>query len=210
MGDNSPTMQALEKLGREQLSDNFFMRDFLYSESASLARIVNYPDDPKVALRNGRRLCELLLEPLQAPFGRVEIRSAYRSSAVNDFCNKKKNWGCATNARNSGRHIWDVAGNDIGHGAMVCIVIPAIADLYKQDELVWKQLAWYIHDRLPYSELEFFKRLCAFNIGWATKPLKRITRMIGSPRLLTEPGMPDHDVDHSDQYATLLRALNLE
>jgi hypothetical protein len=210
IGNDAPSMYALEELGRKPLSTHFFMRDFLYSESASLARIVNYPDDPKTALKNGRKLCELLLEPLQDTFGRIEIRSAYRCSAVNDFCNKKKNWGCASNARNSGRHIWDVAGEDVGHGAMACIVIPTIADLYKQDESVWKQLAWYIHDRLPYSELEFFKRLCAFNIGWATKPLKRITRATGSPRLLTEPGMADHDGDHSDRYATLVRTRNLK
>jgi len=49
MSDDAPSMYALEELGRKPLSTHFFMRDFLYSESASLARIVNYPDDPKIA-----------------------------------------------------------------------------------------------------------------------------------------------------------------
>lgn len=206
---NSLSMHALEKLGRKSLSPNFFMRDFLYSESASLAGIPNYPDYPDVAVENGRKLCELLLEPLQEVFGRIEIRSAYRSSAVNEFCNKK-NWGCASNLRNFGRHIWDVPGDDVGDGAMACIVIPAIAGLYKKDESVWKQLGWYIHDRLPYSELEFFASLCAFNIGWAARPIKCIRRSTGTLRLLTEPGAHGHDKDHSDQYAGLLRVLNLK
>jgi hypothetical protein len=63
MRDDAPSMYELEELGRKPLSTHFFMRDFLYSESASLARIVNYPDDPKIALKNGRKLCELLLAP---------------------------------------------------------------------------------------------------------------------------------------------------
>jgi hypothetical protein len=74
-----PSLEALERLGRERLSSNFFMRDFLYSETAALAGLVNYPVDVEQTLAVGRKLCVELLEPLQATFGRLEIRSAYRS-----------------------------------------------------------------------------------------------------------------------------------
>ena len=63
------------------------MRDFLYSEIANVHRMANLPDDPDLAIAAGRRLCEHLLEPLQATFGRIAIRSAYRSPAVNAYGN---------------------------------------------------------------------------------------------------------------------------
>lgn len=37
---------ALEKLGRERLSPNFFFRDFLYSEIANYHGIPNLPHPP--------------------------------------------------------------------------------------------------------------------------------------------------------------------
>jgi hypothetical protein len=43
----------------------------------------NVPDDPKLAIHVGQRLCEELLEPLNATFGRIAVRSAYRSPTVN-------------------------------------------------------------------------------------------------------------------------------
>jgi hypothetical protein len=73
------TVRSAEALGRVRLSRSFFMRDFLYSEIANVHRITNLPDDPDLAIAAGRRLCEDLLEPLQATFGRIAIRSAYRS-----------------------------------------------------------------------------------------------------------------------------------
>jgi hypothetical protein len=79
----------LETFGRERLSTNFFMRDFLYSEIAAWhiptegPALRNVPDFPEKALVVGRRLCEELLEPLHATFGRIHVRSGYRSPAVN-------------------------------------------------------------------------------------------------------------------------------
>ena len=58
------SMRALEELGRVRLSENFFMRDFLYSEIANFYRIQNIPDDPDLAIMAGRKLCEEALEPL--------------------------------------------------------------------------------------------------------------------------------------------------
>ena len=73
----------LDELGREKLSDSFYMRDFLYSEISSASKIPNYPVNRDAALANGRVLCRELLEPLQHAFGRIHIRSAYRSPSVN-------------------------------------------------------------------------------------------------------------------------------
>src|SRR3546814_2496360 len=87
----APTsVKALENLGRERLSKSFFMRDFLYSEIAAIAQIPNLTDDPDLALAAGHRLCEELLEPIQDIFGRVEIRSAFRSCAVNAYGNRNR------------------------------------------------------------------------------------------------------------------------
>src|ERR1700752_224573 len=105
MAEISPSMRkpasvhSLEQLGRVRLSPSFFMRDFLHSEIADLHGIPNIPDDPALAIAAGRRLCEELLEPLQGTFGRLAIRSAYRSAAVNAFGNANHN-NCASNERN--------------------------------------------------------------------------------------------------------------
>jgi hypothetical protein len=47
-------------------------------------------------------------------------------------------------------------------GAMATIVILWLVDrLGKQSD--WRAMAWWIHDHLPYSELQFFPKLGAFN-----------------------------------------------
>ena len=81
------SVRSLEQLGRVRLSSSFFMRDFLYSEIAAIHGMNNLPDDPDLAIAAGRGLCENLLEPLQRTFGRLAIRSAYRSPQVNAFGN---------------------------------------------------------------------------------------------------------------------------
>src|SRR5262245_53914329 len=73
-----PTMRAPKTVRSAEPSAgsgcrSFFMRDFLYSEIANVHRISNLPDDPDLAIAAGRRLCEELLEPLQATFGRIAI-----------------------------------------------------------------------------------------------------------------------------------------
>ncbi|BBS17467.1 hypothetical protein [Aeromonas caviae] len=67
----------LDKLGRVRLSKHFFMRDFLYSEIAVWNGFKNVPDFPDVAITYGRKLCEELLEPLQATFGVMVISGVW-------------------------------------------------------------------------------------------------------------------------------------
>src|SRR5262249_17040542 len=96
------SVRAAEKFSRTRLSQSFFMRDFLFSEIAAIEGLSNMPDDPELAIAAGRGLCENLLEPLQATFGRIAIRSAYRSPEVNDFgCRHRLS--CASNERNRAR-----------------------------------------------------------------------------------------------------------
>ena len=192
------SMQALEDLGRTRLSQHFFMRDFLHSEIADFYRIPNIPDDPDLAIAAGTHLCETLLEPLQKSFGRLHVRSGYRSAAVNDFGNRNR-LNCASNAASAADHIWDLRDPDGGMGATACIVVPWVWDRF-QAPGDWQKLAWWIHDHLPYASLCFFPKLWAFNIQWHERPVRRIRSYIAPAGLLTKEGMPNHSGSHADFY----------
>jgi hypothetical protein len=192
------TVRSAEDFGRVRLSHSFFMRDFLYSEIANIHRMTNLPDNPDLAIAAGRALCEHLLEPLQTTFGRLAIRSAYRSPQVNAYGNKHFH-NCASNERDRTLHIWDQRSADGGMGAMTTIVVPWLVDRLGRG-VTWQAMAWWIHDHLPYSELQFFPKLAAFNISWHEMPRRRITSFVAPRGLLTKPGMPNHDGDHGDQY----------
>jgi hypothetical protein len=180
-----------------RLSRSFFMRDFLYSEIAAIEGIRNIPEDPDLAIAAGRNLCENLLEPLQATFGRLAIRSAYRSAQVNAFgCRHRLS--CASNERNLARHIWDRRSRD-GLGAVTSVVIPWFADRLATGT-PWRAMAWWIHDHLPYSELQFFPLLGAFNIGWHERPKRTIYSFVAPRGFLTRPGSPNHEGDHGSHY----------
>ena len=180
------SVRSAENFGRVRLSRTFFMREFLHSEIANVHGLANLPDNPDLAIAAGRSLCENLLEPLQATFGRIVIRSAYRSPQVNALGNKLYH-SCASNERNRARHIWDQRSSDGGMGAMASIVVPWLVDRLDHG-ISWPSMAWWIHDHLPYSELQFFPKLAAFNIGWHEKPRRRIASFAAPRGLLTKPG----------------------
>lgn len=190
---------ALEQFGRTRLSRSFFMRDFLYSDISNIAGIPNIPDDPVLAIEAGTRLCEELLEPLQRRFGRIAIRSAFRSCAVNRYGNEN-GFNCARNEANYADHIWDRRDAEGRMGATACIVIPWFAD-ESEKGADWRSMAWWIHDHLPYSSLYFFNRLCAFNIQWRERPERRIDSYIPPKGTLTKKGMPNWEGDHSNAYS---------
>jgi hypothetical protein len=191
-------MEGLEKLGRVRLSQSFFMRDFLYSEIASLHGMANVPEDPGLAVAAGARLCQELLEPLNAAFGRIHIRSAYRSPSVNAFGNAK-GFNCASNAKNAAGHIWDRRDAEGRMGATACVVVPWFADRYEAGA-DWRELAWWIHDLLPYHRLQFFPIRAAFNIRWREQPERRIDSYVAPKGCLTKPGMANHAGDHAEWY----------
>ena len=197
----------LEAFGRERLSPNFFMREFLHSEIAAWHGMRNVPDHPEVALDVGRKLCTELLEPLQASFGKIHVRSGYRSPAVNGLGNEN-GLNCASNEKNYAGHIWDYPDADGMHGATACIVIPALVDWIESGGS-WTAMAWWIHDHLPYSSLCFFAKLGAFNISWHEKPLRQIDSFAKPKGYLTRPGMSNHGGTHEAEYEGLLASLRL-
>ncbi|MBI4922587.1 MAG: hypothetical protein HY834_12640 [Devosia nanyangense] len=200
------SMRALEDLGRVRLSENFFMRDFLYSEIANFYGIPNIPDDPDLAIAAGRKLCEEALEPLRARFGRISIRSAYRSPTVNQLGNEK-NLSCGSNESNFGGHIWDRRNAAGGMGATATIIVHALIPWYERTGR-WEAMAWWIHDHLPYDELEFFPKFAAFNYGHGDNQDRRILSFIPPRRgVLTKPGMANATGDHSAEYAEWLATL---
>lgn len=200
------SMRALEDMGRVRLSENFFFRDFLHSEIASLYGIPNIPDDPDLAIAAGRGLCEHLLEPLWSRFGRISIRSAYRAPAVNDYGNKH-NLNCSTNEKNFAGHIWDRRDAEGRMGATASIVVHAFLPYYERTGH-WEAVAWWVHDHLPYDELEFFPKLAAFNLNWREYPKRRIHSFIPPRRgVLTKAGMANFEGKHEAEYAEWLAGL---
>jgi hypothetical protein len=188
---------ALDELGRVKLSKSFYMREFLYSEISNFYGIQNIPENPDLAIANGQKLCEMLLEPLNSTFGRISIRSAYRSPSVNQLGNEKGH-NCGSNKNNYASHIWDIPSHD-GNGAMACIVVPWFTERYDAGA-DWRAMAYWIHNHLPYSALQFFPKLCAFNIGWHENPERKIESYIkGSSGILTR-GEPIN-LKYADFYA---------
>lgn len=194
------SMWSLEDLGRVRLSKHFFMRDFLYSEIGNFHRQQNLPRDPDLAIANGRKLCTELLDPLEETFGRLAIRSGYRSPELNAFGNAHK-LNCARNDNPLECHIWDWGtGEDAIAGTS--LVIPWFTDQYEAGR-DWRDLAWWIHDHLPYSGMWFFPKLCAFNLDWRPVPHRMIGSYI-SPRglLLRRGSEPAEAIEaRMDRYA---------
>lgn len=205
------TVAALSDFGRVRLSRSFFMRNFLFSDIAAIHGLANAPDDPDLAIAAGTRLCEELLEPLQDAFGRIAIRSAYRSCEVNQLGNAmqaagKQGYACASNEANYASHIWDRRDARGRMGATACVVVPAFHDACP-GEGQWRRLAWWIHDHLPYSSLYFFPKLWAVNITWNETPERRIDSYVSPKGCLTRPGMANHAGSHASEYEGIGRAL---
>jgi hypothetical protein len=173
----------LDELGRIRLSKHFFLRDFLFSETAAANGINNIPDDLPLAVEAGSQLCQNVLEPIQQAWGRIHIRSAFRSCEVNQLGNEL-GANCATNEKNYAGHIWDRRDEQGFMGATACIVIPAYLDYFEKTG-DWTSLAWWIHANIPeYSSMCFFPNLCAFNISWYEKKQspKYISTYIPDPK----------------------------
>jgi hypothetical protein len=178
-------MWSLETLGRVRLSRHFYMRDFLYSEIGNFHQIRNLPDDPELAIENGRQLCERLLDPLEETFGRLAVRSGYRSPELNAFGNQHK-LNCARNDNPLECHIWDRASGEAAI-AGASVVIPWFADHYAEGR-DWRDLAWWLHDHLPYSDIWFFPKLPAFNLVWRARPLRTVSSYIAPRGTLLRAG----------------------
>lgn len=179
------SMRGLEALGRVRLSKHFYMRDFLYSEIGNYHQRQNLPDDPDLAIAHGRKLCAELLDPLEETFGRLAIRSGYRSAELNQYGNEN-GLNCARNDNPWECHIWDW-GQGENAIAGTSLAIPWFTDQYEAGR-DWRDLAWWIHDHLPYSAMWFFPKLCAFNLDWRPEPHRMIGSYIAPKGLLLRRG----------------------
>ena len=196
------SVKSLEELGRIRLSKSFFMRDMLYSEIANFCDIPNIPDDPDLAIHTASLLCSDLLEPLQETFGRISIRSAYRSPAVNQYGNEN-GLNCASNAANYAGHIYDYRDKNGHCGATATIVVNSFIPYY-EDTANWQAMAWWIHDNLPPTDLYFFPKLAAFNISWLEAPGRTIKSYVDPKGILTKPGMTNFEGPHTQEYSVFM------
>ena len=189
----------LERLGRVRLSKHFQMRQFLHSEIAAYFRLPNIPIDPGLAIENGRRLCETILEPIMETFGPIIVRSGYRSPSLNEF-GAKRRLKCARNEKNAAYHVWDLL-DDQGHrGAAACITVPWLVDHGPWAETS-SQMAWWVHDHLPYHRLTFFTSPGTLNIGFHEKPIREIFTYLRPKRWLVRESWLDGYGYYSHEYA---------
>jgi hypothetical protein len=210
------TVKALEDLGRVQLSKSLFMREFLYSEISQIENIPNIPDDPELAIKVGKKLCENVLEPIQDALGRITIRSAYRSCAVNEKGAENNNqYKCAANEKNYAGHIWDRRDAKGFMGATACVVVTSFLPYYERTD-DWTALAWWIHDHVKaYANMTFFPKLAAFNITWHEDSgyKKYIYSYIEDPKTgkhsgyLTKDGMDNFSGSHEEYYKDFMQQL---
>lgn len=184
------SMWSLETLGRVRLSRYFFMRDFFYSEISAFHGIPNIPNDPNTMIAAGCGLAQNLLDPMIETFGPLAIRSGYRSPTLNQYGNSKK-LNCSNNRINKAQRLWDYRDNDGNLGACVSVVIPWFADQYgahPNPRRDWQDLAWWIHDHIPYSSICFFPKLACFNLTWSPAAKRTISSYLAPRGMLLAPG----------------------
>ena len=158
------TYQALENLGREKFSSNYYARDFLYTEIGNFYGKQNIPINKDLFIQNGKSLCQNILEPITKIFGKISIRSAYRSPHINEIGNQK-NHNCGSNQSNNAGHIWDTKDDQGFCGATICIFLPWFNDNFTKDE-DWVELAFFLYDNINCTNLTFFAKQNCFNISW--------------------------------------------
>ena len=101
-----------EDLARVRLSQNFILRDFLFSTESAVLGLSNLPEDNEMVIRAGKALCEKVLEPILAQFGRFAITFGYQ-------CREAIEYGISpdklTNPHSSNPHQWDrfTHGNEV-------------------------------------------------------------------------------------------------
>lgn len=158
----------LEKIGRIRLSNNFYMRQFLYSEIGAAFGIINTPTNLDLTVEVGERLCNQILEPIIQEFGPIIVRSGYRSAKLNQFGSTNR-LNCASNKNNYAHHIWDHLDLNGCKGGSACIVIPALVDMSDNKQAV-RQIVKFSQTSLNFNYMTFYSNDLAFNIGWHEKP----------------------------------------
>ena len=93
-----------ETLARTRLSSNFILRDLLFSTEAAALGFNNFPEHPNLVIAAGRALCDTVLEPVLAHFGRFAVTFGYQSREASEAGSLKSS---SSNPRSSNPHQWD-------------------------------------------------------------------------------------------------------
>ena len=99
------TTAKYDQLTRTRLSKNFILRDFMFCAASAAQGLSNYPENPDAVIKAGRALCEQILEPILAHFGRFAITYGYQSRASMDRDLAKTSK--LTHPNSSSPHHWD-------------------------------------------------------------------------------------------------------
>ena len=92
-------------------------------------------------------------------------------------------------------------------GATACVVVNRFIPYYQRTG-DWEAMAWWVHDHLPYSDMEFFPKYAAFNLQWREEPIRGIYSFIPPRRgRLTEPGKPNWAGKHEQAYTAMLAGI---
>ena len=94
-----------DALARTRLSRNFVLRDFLFCSYSAANGLSNFPENPHAVIDAGRALCERILEPTLAQFGRFAITYGYQSRQSLD--NELASTGKTVPRHSSSPHHWD-------------------------------------------------------------------------------------------------------
>lgn len=100
-----PSSQEYEALARTRLSKHYILRDFLFSIESSVLGFSNYPEHPQLVIDAGRAICEKVLEPIHAQFGRPALTFGYMSRQTIEFGMTDAERD--TNPHSSNPHNWD-------------------------------------------------------------------------------------------------------
>lgn len=96
--------ERYEELCKTRLSKNFILRDFMFSTEAAVAGHSNFPsDNVDQVIESGKSLCNTVLEPILAQFGRFHVTFGYQCRATMELRSKD----LRDNPTKSSPHHWD-------------------------------------------------------------------------------------------------------
>jgi hypothetical protein len=179
-----------DKFTRTRLSKNFLLREFLYSSDSDFRGICNMPRDRELVIRSGKALCENILEPIIARFGKIFITFGYQSKSgiEADWSPTKRK----ENPRSSNPHDWE---RQTFGSKIYCRVdiLPACVE----DGLVSKYEFghWLMHN-LDIDLLMQWKRSNVFCITYSEFRPRRVWLEWGSP----EKGQPKRETFMGAEY----------
>ena len=184
-----PSPQEYEKLARVRLSKNFILRDFLFSTESAARGFTNYPEDPDMVIRSGKALCEKILEPILARWGRVWITFAYMSrEGIEHGLSEAKR---QANPRSSDPHMWDRKSWGDGIYSRIDILPICVED----GEVSKMEFGMWVMMNLDCDLLMQWQRSNVFCITISPKP-RRVWIGWGSPKL----GEPRQEIFIGSEY----------